>query len=48
MIYGYARISRASQNIARQRRSIKAYTPEAVIVQEAFTGTSIMRPEWDK
>ena len=47
-IFGYCRISRAQQNIERQIRNIKAYSPGAVIIQEAFTGTKIDRPEWNK
>ncbi len=46
MIYGYARISRKEQSIERQIRNIKAYSSKAVIVQEAFTGTKMNRPEW--
>lgn len=38
-VYGYARISRKTQNIERQIRNIKAAYPDAVMVQEAFTGT---------
>lgn len=41
MIYGYARISRKSQSIERQIRNIKAEYPNAVILQEAFTGRKI-------
>lgn len=48
MIYGYARISRPQQSIERQIRNIKAAYPEAVIVQEAYTGTKMDRPEWGK
>ena len=48
MIYGYARISRKEQSIERQIRNIKAEYPKAVIVQEAFTGTKMDRPEWNK
>lgn len=48
MYIGYCRISRRSQNIERQERNIKAAYPEAVIVKEAFTGTRIDRPEWNK
>ena len=48
MIYGYARISTKKQSIARQIRNIKSAYPEAVIVQEAYTGTKMNRPEWDK
>ncbi len=47
-IYGYARISRPSQSIDRQIRNIKASYPDAVIVQEAYTGTRMDRPEWSK
>ena len=47
-IYGYCRISTAKQSIDRQLRNIKAEYPSAYIVQEAYTGTSIFRPEWLK
>lgn len=47
-IYGYCRISTAKQSIDRQIRNIKAEYPTAHIVQEAYTGTSILRPEWNK
>ena len=47
-IYGYCRISTAKQSIDRQIRNIKAEYPTAHIVQEAYTGTSILRPEWSK
>ena len=47
-IYGYCRISTAKQSIDRQIRNIKAECPTAHIVQEAYTGTSIFRPEWLK
>lgn len=47
-IYGYCRISTAKQSIDRQIRNIQAEYPTAHIVQEAYTGTSIMRPEWNK
>ena len=46
MIYGYARISRPQQHIERQIRNIKSKYPEAVIVSEAFTGTTTDRPKW--
>ena len=48
MIYGYCRISRKEQSIDRQIRNIKAEYSDAVIVQEAFTGTKMDRPEWIK
>lgn len=48
MIYGYARISRPTQNIERQIRNILEYAPRAHIVKEAYTGTTQDRPEWMK
>ena len=48
MIYGYARISRPQQSIERQKRNIKAYDVNAHIVEEAYTGTKMDRPEWLK
>lgn len=47
-MYGYCRISQKKQSIERQIRNIKAEFPEAVIIQEAYTGTSIDRKEWNK
>lgn len=49
MIYGYARISRPTQNIERQVRNILEVYPNAKIYQEAFTGTKLYgRKEFDK
>lgn len=48
MIYGYCRISTAKQSIERQIRNIKEQYPEAVIIEEAYTGTSMNRNEWNK
>lgn len=50
MFFGYARISRPQQSIERQVRNIKASFPEKtiIIVQEAYTGTKMDRPEWNK
>lgn len=47
-IYGYCRISRKEQSIERQIRNIEKEYPNAIIRQEAFTGTKIDRPEWNK
>ncbi len=47
-IYGYCRISTPQQSIERQIRNIKGEYPNAHIVQEAYTGTSMDRPEWMK
>ena len=39
MIYGYCRISSPRQSIDRQIRNIRNDFPEAIIVEEVFTGT---------
>ena len=38
-VYGYCRISTPKQNIERQIRNILKEYPEAIIVQETFTGS---------
>ena len=48
MEYGYARISKPKQSIERQIRNIKAVYPNAIIVQEVFTRTTLNRKEWNK
>lgn len=45
-IYGYCRISRNTQRVERQIRNIREEYPDAIIIQEAFTGTRIDRPKW--
>lgn len=47
-MYGYCRISQKKQSIERQIRNIKMAYPDAVIIQEAYTGTTIDRKEWNK
>lgn len=47
-VYGYCRISRPQQSIDRQIRNIRKTYPKAVIIQEAYTGTKMDRPLWDK
>lgn len=48
-IYGYCRISTNKQSIERQHRNILALYPNALIVDEVFTGTKIEgRKEWNK
>ena len=47
-IYGYCRISRKQQSIERQKRNILAAFPSAILVCEAYTGTSMNRTEWKK
>ena len=48
MIYAYCRISRQKQSIERQIRNIKAEYPEALIIQEVYTRTTLNRKEWQK
>ena len=48
MIYGYCRISTKKPSIDRQIRNIKREFPTAIILTEAFTGTKLDRPEWNK
>ncbi len=48
MVYGYARISTKIKIFERQVRNIKSVYPAAVIVQEAYTGTTLERPEWQR
>ena len=48
MLYGYARISKPKQSIERQIRNITAKYPDALIVDEAYTGTTASRPKWQK
>ena len=48
-VAAYLRISQAKQSIERQRRNIQAIYPNAVIFEEAFTGTRIEgRKEWER
>lgn len=47
-VYGYARTSTAKQNIDRQIRNIEWEYPNAIIIQEAYTGTKIDRSEWNR
>lgn len=47
-VFGYARISRPKQSIERQIRNMKAYNPSVIILQEAYSGTKMNRPVWNK
>ena len=47
-IYGYARVSTSQQNIQRQIRNIKSLYPNAIIVEEEFTGMKIERPKFNR
>ncbi len=44
----YCRISKKKQIIERQKRNLKEAFPDGIIVEEAFSGTTIARPEWAK
>lgn len=48
VIWGYCRISTPSQSIERQERNIRAAYPNAMIIQEAYSGTTMQRPQWQK
>jgi len=47
-IYGYVRISTSKQNIERQIRNILKEYPDAVIIEEIYTGTKVDRPKFQK
>lgn len=47
-VYGYARISTVKQNIERQVRNIKKEYPEAMVVQEMYSGVKFNREKWDR
>ena len=46
-VYGYARVSTLKQKIERQIANIKAQYPDAVIIDESYTGTTMDRPKWN-
>ena len=46
--YGYCRISTRSQSIERQIRNITTAYPDAIIVQEVYTGKTTNRPKWEQ
>lgn len=48
IIYGYVRISTQKQSMQRQINNIKKRYPNAVIIQEIYTGTKLDRPKWNK
>lgn len=47
-VYGYCRISTMKQKLQRQIDNIKREFPEAVIITEEYTGTTLDRPNWNK
>lgn len=47
-IFAYCRISRKEQSIDRQVRNIAAAYPDAIFYKEAYTGTKMDRPAWNR
>lgn len=47
-IYGYCRVSTLKQSLARQMENIKKEYPDAVIITDEYTGTTLDRPSWSK
>lgn len=45
--YGYVRISTMKQKLQRQIDNIKAIYPDAIIIDETYTGTTTDRPNWN-
>lgn len=48
MIYGYVRVSTKKQSIERQIKNIMAIYPQAIILSEKISGTTLNRPEFQK
>ena len=46
--YLYCRISQKKQNIDRQKRNLKEAFPDGLIVEEAYSGRTIARPQWTR
>lgn len=46
--YLYARISRKSQNIQRQITNLIQKYPNGILIEEAFTGTTLQRPKFER
>lgn len=44
-VYGYCRISRPTQKIERQKKNISDAYPDAIIIDEVYTGTKIQGRE---
>lgn len=45
---GYIRVSSEQQILDRQRLNIKRACPEAIVIEEKYTGTTMKRPNWTK
>ena len=48
VVYGYVRISTMKQRIERQIDNIRAAYPDAIIIDEVYTGTTTNRPAFNK
>lgn len=48
LVYGYARISTMKQCLSRQFNNIRKAYPEAIIIDETYTGTTTDRPAFQK
>lgn len=48
MIFGYARVSTAKQDLQRQVRNILREEPEATVITEKYSARTQDRPEWRK
>ena len=46
--YGYVRVSTQKQKVERQIANIKKEYPNAVIIEESYSGISMDRPKWNK
>lgn len=47
-VYGYVRVSTRKQKLDRQVTNILSAYPTAIMKSEYYTGTTVIRPEWDK
>ncbi|MDE7165137.1 MAG: recombinase family protein [Clostridiales bacterium] len=47
-VYGYVRVSTRKQKLDRQTTNILSAYHTAIIKSEFYTGTTVIRPEWDK
>lgn len=47
-MYGYCRISTKKQSLSRQVKNIISAYPDAEIIEEIYTGTTSVRPQWIK
>ena len=47
-LYGYARVSTATQKLQRQINNLREAYPGIVIYSDKWTGTTENRPEWMK